>query len=82
MLEILLRKWFAESLRKVMKESKVTQAHLAMEIGVTKGTVEKWLSCKSTLPTHDKVCHIAYFFGISTDELYQMDKIVEYYDKH
>ena len=57
---------FGETLRRLMKEEKISQEKLARSIGVSQRAVSKWINLQSE-PTESAIVACALFFSVSSD---------------
>ena len=67
---------FSQNIKKLRKESKLSQSRLAQQLQVTQQAVGKWETGKS-VPDSDTLRKIAEFFGTSVDFLLGVSKLVE-----
>jgi transcriptional regulator with XRE-family HTH domain len=59
---------FSESLKKLLKNSQLSQEQLAIYLDVSKSTISLWITDK-TLPNIDKLKSISEYFSVSYDYL-------------
>lgn len=62
---------FAELLRELLAEYKLTQAQLSRETGIPKTTISGWLNA-GRLPDYHAIRTLCLFFDVSADELLQL----------
>lgn len=63
-----MKRAFSENIKMLRRENKMSQAELAICLGVTQQCVSEWELCK-TEPTLSYLCAIADVFDISLDML-------------
>lgn len=59
---------FAQRLKELRKERKLSQAALALETGLTQSAVASW-EVLTNVPSAEAVIVLAKFFGVTTDYL-------------
>ena len=59
---------FSVQLKTILKRKSISQQKLAMELGVSRQCVSKWVNAR-TNPNFASLCHIADFLGVTTDYL-------------
>lgn len=59
---------FAERLKELRLENKLTQSDLAKDIGVTQAAIARW-EAKLQIPNIEVAIKVATFFDVSTDYL-------------
>lgn len=67
---------FSELLLNLLKEFNINQAKLSRETGIPKTTVSGWLTA-GKLPDYNSIKTLCKYFGISADELLQIENISE-----
>ena len=73
-MEIKMKNYFSENLKKLRHTADITQEKLAEFIGVTPQTISKWERAE-TYPDIETLPVIANYFGVTIDELLGNDKI-------
>ena len=73
-MEIKMKNYFSENLKKLRRTADITQEKLAEFIGVTPQTISKWERAE-TYPDIETLPVIANYFGVTIDELLGNDKI-------
>ena len=72
---------FADKLGKLMEERHITQNQLAKAIGVSRGTVQHWLSGRSE-PKVSEGFSLAEHFNLSMYEMFGKSEPVTLHDEH
>jgi transcriptional regulator with XRE-family HTH domain len=69
---------FADKLKSIMKEGKITQSELAKHLNVKQQTVSQYVN-DITQPDINTLIKIADFFDMTIDELVDRDKTKDYH---
>ena len=67
----------ADRLQKLRKEKGFSQEQLAEELGISRQAVSKWERAEAS-PDTDNLVELAKLYGISLDELLDLDKSASY----
>lgn len=59
---------FAERLKELRNDNKLSQNSLAKQLGISQATINKWEKC-IIVPTLDSAVIVAKFFNVSVDYL-------------
>lgn len=59
---------FAQRLKELRLENKLSQNQLAKQLGISQAAINKWEKC-IIVPTLDSAVVVAKFFGVSVDYL-------------
>ena len=62
----------AQNLRRLMYEKNITQAQMARDLGIKKGTISTWMNGVH-LPRMDKIDRICHYLGCSRSDLLEIE---------